>query len=125
MTGIRGKFVPDIRDLPMAGVKSYTGRIKAQYVNHLSQSVSGIRRVFTARVVCVRGRSPSPNGNRVGKVIAGIRAQTVIGMQALTVAGIGNHLRAWIGAQSGPEPGQCASTQGFLTSPWSWVRLGK
>lgn len=71
MTGIRGKFVPDIRDLSMAGVKSYASRIKAQYVNHLSQSVSGIRRVFTARVVCVRGRPPSPNGNRVGKVIAG------------------------------------------------------
>lgn len=54
MAGIRGKFVPDIRDVSMAGVKSYAGRIKAQYVNHLSQYVSGmgIRRVFTARVVC-------------------------------------------------------------------------
>lgn len=78
-----------------------------------------------ARVVCVRRRPPSQNNNRAGKVIAGIRAQTGIGIQALTVAGIGNHLRAWIGAQSGPEPGQGASTQGFLTSQWSWVRLGK
>lgn len=40
MTGISNKLLPDIRDLSMAGVKSYAGRTKAQYVNHLSQSIS-------------------------------------------------------------------------------------
>lgn len=60
MTGISNKLVPDIRDLSMAGVKSYAGRTKAQYVNHLSQSVSGTGDQ-KARMVCVCGRPPSQN----------------------------------------------------------------
>ena len=53
--------------------------------------------------------------------VARIRAHTMIGIQALTIAGLENHHKAWIGAQSGPEPGQCISTQGFFISQWSWT----
>lgn len=53
--------------------------------------------------------------------VVGIRDHAMIGIQALTITGIGDHPKAGIGAQSGPEPGQCASTQGFFISQWSWT----
>lgn len=53
-----------------------------------------------------------------------IRDHIMIGIQVLTIVGTGDHRKAWTGAQSGPEPGQCASTQSFLTLQWSWVMLG-
>lgn len=63
--------------------------------------------LLMTRAVCASAKPPS---------VSRIRVHTVTGIQALTITGIGDRPKA--------RPGQCASTQGFLTFQWSWVVLG-